>query len=88
MTPHLPVWQGDLPFAAVAVEPAEAAGVKAAAETAPPSGSSLSAGHWEDCILPASHQDLQTVDLKQNTQPLLNTFKNILFPVWKQTILL
>lgn len=88
MTPHLPVWQGDLPSAAVAVEPAEAAGVKAAAETVQPPGSSLSAGHWEDCILPVSHQDLQMVDLKQNARLLLDTFKNILFSVWKQTILL
>lgn len=88
MTAHPPVWRGDLPSAAVAVEPAEAAGVKAAAETVPPPGPSSSAGHWEDCILPVSHQDLRMVDLKQNTQLLLDTFKNILFSVWKQTILL
>lgn len=79
------MWQGDLPFAAVAVEPAEAAGVKPAAETVPPPGSSLSAGHWEDCILPVSHQDLQTVDLKQNARHLLDTFKKILFAVLKQS---
>ena len=65
----------------MAVEPAEAAGMKAAAETVPPSGSSSSAGHWEDCILPASHQDLQTVDLKQNSLPLLNAFKIASFSV-------
>jgi len=64
-----------LPFAAEAVEPAEAAGMKAVAETVPPSGSSLSAGCWEDCILPVSHQDLQRVDLKQNKLPLLNILK-------------
>lgn len=86
--PHLPVWQGDLPFAAVAVEPAEAAGMKAAAEIVPPSGSSSSAGHWEGCILPVSHQDLQTVDLKQNTLPVLNTLKNVVFSVWNHTTLL
>lgn len=61
----------------MAVEPVEAAGMKAAAETVPPSGSSLSAGHWEDCILPVSHQDLQMVDLKESTLPLLSTFKNV-----------
>lgn len=65
----------------MAVEPAEAAGMKAAAETVPPSGSSSSAGHWEDCILPVSHQDLQMVDLKENTLPLLNALKNVLFSV-------
>lgn len=61
----------------MAVEPAEAAGMKAAAETVPPSGSSSSAGYWEGCILPASHQDLQRVDLKQQPLPLLNTLKKM-----------
>lgn len=86
--PHLPAWQGDLPFAAVAAEPAEAAGMKAAAEIVPPSGSSSSAGRWEGCILPVSHQDLQTVDLKQDSLPVLNPVTKGAFSVRNHTTLL